>query len=255
MRQRAWSGHMTVKLGIGLVSNLRGASMKIKSILLSVLLMVSVSALASPPFRMQFGQGANATDVTATNPLPSAAIVGGAAVSSTNPLPTVIYGTNGLTPSIITVYNGVTGVSVVPAGGKVQAISGVSSNSATWLVGQTNTQGTYQQATIAPAATVATLTPPANNALGYWDISITSNATLAVAGTDTITVALNGVTLYKTSVYIPATALSSTGQMYSHKEKYSSFVVPKVGSAGTFTVTLGTALATGTVNVNEYSGD
>jgi len=118
-----------------------------------------------------------------------------------------------------------------------------------------NTQGTYQQASIAPAATVATLTPPANNALEGWDVSITSNATLAVAGTDTITVALNGVTLYQTSVYIPATALSVAGQMYSHKAKYNAFVVPKVGAAGTFTVTLGTALATGTVNVNEYSSN
>lgn len=44
--------------------------MKIKSILAAALLMFSVSAWASPPFRMQFGQGSNATDVTATNPLP-----------------------------------------------------------------------------------------------------------------------------------------------------------------------------------------
>jgi hypothetical protein len=43
--------------------------------------------------------------------------------------------------------------------------------------------------------------------------------------------------------------------MLAVRRKYNSFVVPKVGSAGTFTVTLGTALATGTVNVNEASGN
>ena len=185
--------------------------------------------------------------------------VNGAAVSSTNPLPSDIYGaTSGGTYAIIPAiqnYAGIYGLNVYPGGAKVQTVSNINQNSATWLFGQINTQGTYQQATIAPAATVATLTPPANYALAGWAVSITSNATLAVAGTDTITVALNGVTLYQTSVYIPATALSTAGQMYSHKQKYNSFVVPKVGASGTFTVTLGTALATGTVNVNEYSGN
>ena len=184
--------------------------------------------------------------------------IGGAAVSSTNPLPSVVYGGNGSNFAIIpavTAYNGQIGLGVAPVGAKVASIAAIETNTATWIVGQVNTQGTYQQATIAAGATAATLTPPANNALEGWAVSITSNATLAVAGTDTITVALNGVTLYQTSVYIPATALSTAGQMYSHKQKYNSFVVPKVGASGTFTVTLGTALATGTVNVNEYSGN
>jgi len=215
--------------------------MKIKSILAAALLTFSVSALASPPFRIQFGQGSSATDVTATNPVPSllyATPYGGGAgmplsydsLNGRNSLSTTLGGVNYGSP------NSVTGTLFSP------------------LLVLGNTQGTYLQGTIAPAATAATLTPPANDALEGWDISITSNATLAVAGTDTITVALNGVTIYQTSVYIPSTALSAAGQMYTHKEKYNSFIAPKAGASGTFTVTLSTALATGTVNVNEYSG-
>jgi len=180
--------------------------------------------------------------------------VNGEAISSTNPLPSMIYGSSGLSATVSAIA-GADALSVSQTGIRIESVAGVNA----YTIGPgyilSSTQGTYQQATIAPAATVATLTPPANNALAGWDISITSNATLAVAGTDTITVALNGVTIYQTSVYIPATALSTAGQMYSHKQKYNSFIVPKAGSAGTFTVTLGTALATGTVNVNEYSGN
>ena len=186
--------------------------------------------------------------------------VNGAAVSSTNPLPAIAYGYDNNTTvpyplNMIQMPGGAWVQQVAVSAGITAAVFNVQPNTSTLAVNRANTQGTYQQATIAPAATVATLTPPANHALEGWDISITSNATLATAGTDTVTVALNGVTLYQTSVYIPATALSTAGQMYSHKQKYNSFIVPKVGSAGNFTVTLGTALATGTVNVNEYSGN
>jgi len=179
--------------------------------------------------------------------------VNGAAVSSGNPLPILVYGYNNSTPIVIPEAQG--GLVTAPIGSFNSPVTAVRGSTYGWNTNIANTQGYYGQATIAPAATVATLTPPSNSALAGWDISITSNATLAVAGTDTITVALNGVTLYQTSVYIPATALSTAGQMYSHKQKYNSFIVPKVGSAGNFTVTLGTALATGTVNVNEYSGN
>jgi len=185
--------------------------------------------------------------------------VNGAAVSSTNPIPSLIYGsqagTTNIGPLSYDVLNNHNALSIGLGGVYYGAPSTVNATIFSPLIALGNTQGTYQQATIAPASTVATLTPPANNALEGWAVSITSNATLAVAGTDTITVALNGVTLYQTSVYIPVTALSTAGQMYSHKQKYNSFVVPKVGASGTFTVTLSTALATGTVNVNEYSGN
>jgi len=181
--------------------------------------------------------------------------VGSAPVSATNPLPSVIYdASNGHSAAVQQEPNGAWGLNVTGEALNVLAPANVQSSAVGLLTLQSNTQGVYQQGTIAAGATVATLTPPANNALAMWSASITSNATLAVAGTDTVTVALNGVILYQTSVYIPATALSSSGQMWSHWEHYDSFVVPKVGSAGTFTVTLGTALATGTVNVNEASG-
>ena len=215
--------------------------MKIKSILAAALLTFSVSALASPPFRIQFGQGSSATDVTATNPVPSL-IYGTVAGSST------------VGPLNYDILNGHNTLSIDLGGVPYGSPNTVNGTLFSPLLVLGNTQGTYLQATIAPAATVATLTPPANDALEGWDISITSNATLAVAGTDTITVALNGVTIYQSSVYIPATALSVPGQMYTHKQKYNSYIDPKVGASGTFTVTLSTALATGTVNVNEYSG-
>ena len=184
--------------------------------------------------------------------------VGGAPVSGTNPVPSLLYATpygGGVgSPLNYDLLNGRNSLNTDLAGVYYGAPSSVNNTISSPLLAMGNTQGTYQQATITPAATVATLTPPANNALEGWDISITSNATLAVAGTDTITVALNGVTIYQTSVYIPSTALSAAGQMYTHKEKYNSFIAPKAGASGTFTVTLSTALATGTVNVNEYSG-
>jgi len=184
--------------------------------------------------------------------------VGGAAVSPTNPFPSVLYGTlsggSTIAPLNYDILNNHNVLSVDLGAVNYGAPHTVNGTLFSPLLVMGNTQGTYQQATIAPAATVATLTPPVNNALEGWDISITSNATLAVAGTDTITVALNGVTIYQTSVYIPSTALSVPGQMYTHKQKYNSYIDPKVGTSGTFTVTLSTALATGTVNVNEYSG-
>jgi hypothetical protein len=184
--------------------------------------------------------------------------VNGAAVSTTNPLPALGYGLNGstLVPlNIIKTGGGTTELAVgIPALTQM-SVPTVLGSTGSYGINIMNTQGTFQQAAIAAGATVATLTPPANNALAMWGISITGDATLATAGEDTITVALNGVTLYQTSVYIPATALSAPGQYYSRVHKYNSFVVPKVGASGTFTVTLGTALATGMVNVNIASGN
>lgn len=108
--------------------------------------------------------------------------------------------------------------------------------------------GLAYQASIAAAATVATITPAANSKLQELAISLTGDAAQATAGEVSITVALNGVTLAVKRVYVPLTALG-TGVLYESVTDFSHGNY-SAGSAGTLTVTLGNALSAGTVSVN-----
>jgi hypothetical protein len=104
----------------------------------------------------------------------------------------------------------------------------------------------------APAAGATTIgTPPANSNLRKLLISVTDNATQATAGEDMITVALNGVKIFAEPVYVPAVALDTGGQLY-HRDIDFGGTGFNTGSAGALTVTLGAALATGSLNVNAY---
>lgn len=107
----------------------------------------------------------------------------------------------------------------------------------------------YGTATAAGATTIAGA--PANRNIRKLVLDITENATLASAGENVITIALNGVTIYETQVYIPAAALSSAGQLV-HIDLDFSTVSFNAGASGTLTATLGTALATGALVVNAY---
>lgn len=103
------------------------------------------------------------------------------------------------------------------------------------------------QGTIAAGATSVTLTPVASTNLRKLRISMTANATLAAAAVDEVTVTLNGVQIFKRGVYIPAAAGAS--DVVDISESFDE-VAFNAGSAGTLVVTLGTALATGQLDVN-----
>jgi hypothetical protein len=99
---------------------------------------------------------------------------------------------------------------------------------------------------IAPAATSVTLTPAvANQFMRKCIVVIPGDATLAAAAEDIVSIILNGVTVYAEHVYIPAVA--------SGQRQVIELDTAKIGlaaAAGDLEVTLGTALATGTVSVN-----
>lgn len=104
-------------------------------------------------------------------------------------------------------------------------------------------------ATALGATTIGT--PPANSNLRELVVDVADDSTQTTAGEDTVVVALNGVTVYSTSVYVPATALDTAGVLF-HARIPLSNIAFNTGSAGTLTVTLGAALATGAVTINGY---
>ena len=93
--------------------------------------------------------------------------------------------------------------------------------------------------------------PPPNNMIRQAIIDITENATMAVAGENTLQLLLDGVIIYNTSVYIPEAASTSTG-LLAHIPLDLSDCGFSSGASGTLNVVLGTALATGSVIVNGY---
>jgi len=176
--------------------------------------------------------------------------IGGAAVSSSNPLPADVYSgttaigicytTSGL-PGLCTVDKDLTlgpissnpnndGINVIPIPYAVKAI----------LIGQATTV----------AATIIG-TPPSNSFCREIEIEIPANAIQAVAGDDLITVALNGVTIATFYPYIPSTASSTDGFLIQSKRDFN-LLSPNTGASGTLTVTLATALTAGVVNINAY---
>ncbi len=104
-------------------------------------------------------------------------------------------------------------------------------------------------ATAAGSTTIGT--PPANSNLRKLVISTTENAAQATAGEDLLTIALNGVTVFSESVYIPATALATSGKLYSRDLPFDTIAF-NTGTAGTLTATLATALTSGSVSINAY---
>ncbi len=105
-------------------------------------------------------------------------------------------------------------------------------------------------ADITGAAVSATITPTANTNLRKLKLAISDNATLAVAGTDLITVTLNAVVIFKQNLYIPAVAVN--GLSYADIELEFEKIAFNAGATGTLVVSIATALATGFLDINAY---
>jgi hypothetical protein len=105
--------------------------------------------------------------------------------------------------------------------------------------------------TLSGATVTASVTPPANSNLRKLLLSITDNATLTTAGYNLVSVTLNGVTIFKENVYIPATAIGNSLKGYTRNITFDEFA-PNTGAAGTLTITIGAALASGIIDVNAY---
>lgn len=109
------------------------------------------------------------------------------------------------------------------------------------------------QASITGAAVSATITPAVNTNLKKLHLSISENTTLAVAGTDLITVTLNGAIIYNENVWLPSAAITTNiGGIERHLD--FSNIALNVGAAGTLVVTIATALASGFLDINAYFG-
>jgi hypothetical protein len=105
-------------------------------------------------------------------------------------------------------------------------------------------------ATISGAGLTVTITPANNLNLKKLCLSLSENVTLAVAGLELITVTLNAIIIYKENVYIGAAI--SPARVYDIQLDFD-FEGLNVGAGG-LVVTIGTALATGILDINAYFG-
>ena len=96
------------------------------------------------------------------------------------------------------------------------------------------------------------ITPAANTYLRKLLLSLNGNVTLAAAGLNLITATLNGTVVYKKSVYIPAAA-TDVNEYWRDELDFAKLGLA-VGAAGSLVVTVGTALATGALEINAYFG-
>ena len=104
---------------------------------------------------------------------------------------------------------------------------------------------------IATAATTVSITPANNTNLRKLYITFSDNCTLAAAGTVLMTVTLNAVAIYKENLYFPTTPTPGIG---GEVIKLDFAMLGLNVGAGNLTVTLASALATGTVDINAYFG-
>lgn len=93
----------------------------------------------------------------------------------------------------------------------------------------------------------------ANQYLRKLLLRLTGNVSLAAAGLNIITATLNGVQIWKGSVYIPAAA-ANVAQYWTEEIDFTSGGIGLNFGAGNLVVTVGTALATGSLEVNAYTG-
>lgn len=99
--------------------------------------------------------------------------------------------------------------------------------------------------TTGAAASVA----PGNSNLRKLVLTVSGDASLAAAGRDLITVALNGVNIFKVSPFIPGAA--GTGAVLAQYAVEFNDAAPAAG-AGNLTVSAATVLATGLIELNAY---
>ncbi len=115
-------------------------------------------------------------------------------------------------------------------------------------------QSLYSGAITGGTTTTGDLTPTAANLyLRKLILSMSDNVTLAAAGLNLVTVVLNNTTIYQEHVYIPAAAAQNVNGNYWVRELDFTKLGLNFG-AGSLVVTVGTALATGILDVNGYAG-
>jgi hypothetical protein len=144
-------------------------------------------------------------------------------VVSPNPLPTLPAVNNGGAP-----YQ----VQEIPA-----TASAVFNNA---ITGSATSSGN-----IAPGA--------ANQYLRKLLLRFTGNVSLAAAGLNVITATLNGVQIWKGSVYIPAAA-PNVAEWWTEEIDFMQGGTGLNFANGYLVVTVGTALATGALEINAYTG-
>lgn len=93
----------------------------------------------------------------------------------------------------------------------------------------------------------------ANQYLRKLCLRLTGNVSLAAAGLNVITATLNGIQIWKGSVYIPAAA-ANVAEYWKDELDFTSDDIGLNFGAGDLVVTVGTALATGTLEINAYTG-
>ena len=103
------------------------------------------------------------------------------------------------------------------------------------------------------ALTSGNITPAPNTFLRKLILTLTGNTSLAAAGLNLITATLNGVVVFKENVYIPAAAVAGLADYWVRELDFSK-LGSQVGAAGSLVVTIGTALATGELDINAYFG-
>ncbi len=90
--------------------------------------------------------------------------------------------------------------------------------------------------------------PPASVNLRKLRVTISGDATLAAAGEQTLSVTLAGVVVWQDVLWLPLTAQVENGLIYKADIPFPD-IAYNTTAAPTFGITLGTALATGKVNV------
>lgn len=107
------------------------------------------------------------------------------------------------------------------------------------------TGATTSSGNIAPGA--------ANQYLRKLTLRLTGNVSLGAAGLNTITATLNGTQIWKGSVYIPAAA-ANVAEYWKEELDFTSDNIGLNYGAGNLVVTVSTALATGSLEINAYTG-
>jgi hypothetical protein len=107
------------------------------------------------------------------------------------------------------------------------------------------TGATTSSGNIAPGA--------ANQYLRKLCLRLTGNVSLAAAGLNVITATLNGTQIWKGSVYIPAAA-GTAAEYWKEELDFTSDDIGLNFGAGDLVVTVGTALATGALEITAYTG-
>jgi|SRR6185437_8454172 len=152
----------------------------------------------------------------------------------------------------VTVQGGSVGISGQP----IQTNPSVNASGVPYQVQEIPLTGTaaFNNA-ITGATTSSGNIPPgaANQYLRKLLLRLTGNVTLAAAGLNVITATLNGIQIWKGSIYIPAAA-TNTAEYWKEELDFTSDDIGLNFGGGDLIVTVGTALATGALEINAYTG-